>query len=45
MADYVYSMVEDVVAALENRDFELARKVREREEEVDRMEREYRKGT
>jgi phosphate:Na+ symporter len=44
MADYVYAMVEDVVAALENRDFELARKVREREEEVDRMEREYREG-
>lgn len=44
MADYVYTMVEDVVAALENRDFELARKVREREEEVDRMEREYREG-
>ncbi|HQA47305.1 MAG TPA: Na/Pi symporter, partial [Bacillota bacterium] len=44
MADYVYTMVEDVVAALENRDFELARKVRDREEEVDRMEREYREG-
>ena len=44
MADYVYSMVEDVVTALQDRDFNLARKVRDREDEVDRMEREYREG-
>lgn len=42
MANYVYSMVKDSVIALNNRDYELARRIREREDEVDRMEREYR---
>jgi phosphate:Na+ symporter len=44
MSDYVYSMVGDVIAALQSRDYALARNVREREDEVDRMEREYREG-
>jgi phosphate:Na+ symporter len=44
MGDYVYSMVEDAIVALKNRDFNLARDVRRREDEVDRMEREYREG-
>ena len=44
MSDYVHSMVEDAIVALKNRDFNLARDVRRREDEVDRMEREYREG-
>ena len=38
MADYVHSMVENVIA-LKNRDYKRARDVR-REDEVDKMERE-----
>jgi phosphate:Na+ symporter len=44
MTDYVYSMVEDSITALKNKDFQLARDVRRREDEVDRMEREYRES-
>ncbi|MGI6704636.1 MAG: Na/Pi cotransporter family protein [Clostridia bacterium] len=44
MADYVHSMVEEVVIALKNRDYKRARDVREREDEVDKMEREYRES-
>ncbi len=44
MADYVYSMVEDAVTALEKSDFALARSIRSREDEVDTMERELRLG-
>ncbi len=44
MADFVYSMVEDAVIALRNKDYELARRIRQREDEVDRMEREYRES-
>lgn len=42
MIGYVYSMVDDVITALEKKDFALARDVRKREDEVDRMERELR---
>jgi phosphate:Na+ symporter len=44
MTDYVCSMVKDVITALENKDFNLARDIRNREDEVDRMERELREG-
>ncbi len=44
MSDYVYSMVGDVIIALESKDFRLARDVRDREDGVDRMERELREG-
>lgn len=44
MTDFVYSMVEDSITALRNKDFQLARDVRKREDEVDRMEREYRES-
>ncbi|MFA6669901.1 MAG: Na/Pi cotransporter family protein [Bacillota bacterium] len=44
MADYVHSMVGDAIIALQSGDYALARSVREREDEVDRMEREYRES-
>lgn len=44
MAEYVYSMVDNVITALEKKDFALARDVRNREDNVDRMERDLREG-
>jgi len=42
IADYVYSMVDDVITALGKTDFVLAKDVRRKEDEVDRIERELR---
>lgn len=44
MIDYVYAMVEDAIVALEYKNFDLARDVKRREDEVDRMERELRQN-
>jgi phosphate:Na+ symporter len=44
MAEYVYGMVNDVISALEKKDFGLAKDVRDREDNVDRMERDLREG-